>query len=259
MTQEVNQEAPDFAPSEVQTQEVAPVTMTTESAPIAHEADDNMFNAVKDQSQPDNVPLKVFQETKAKSQHKIRQAQQEVEKLRQERDYVIQQLQQVANNGQVAQPQQAQNYTPDQIVAHIDREATRKATEAKIVELVSPAASKYDDFVEVTEDLPWSAGMIMATKDMPDSGEFIYHLSKLSPDAVRKIANASTAEERGVMLAEYKNKWKSRNSNTSADRKIVSKADSPPTQTPSGSPGLGKVANNSYQAALMRTGRLVKK
>lgn len=237
----------------------APLENTQGEPDNASDANSNIFNNIEEATDNDHVPLKVFQETKAKAKHKLTQSQQEAEKFRQERDYYAQQLQQTGSQ-QPLQPQTQQAYTPEQISAYIEQEASRKAVDQKIRDLVLPAAEKYTDFMDVTEDLPWSAGLILATKDLGnDAGDFIYMMSKKAPDKIREIANAATAEERGALLAEYKNAWKNRKKANSPDKKVISHIDSPPSKTVAGSPGSGRSSSSSYQDFLNRTGKLARK
>lgn len=218
------------------------------------QAEENVFSNLEEPNPDEKVPLSALQAVKAKERHKAQKQIRDLQQQIAQRDLVLAQVQQgqvQPGNANQQQGLQQPGYTPDQIMTYIEQQAQSKATQQKILEIAQPAYEKFDDFQEVTGDLPWSADMILAAKN----GDFIYHLSKQAPQAVLEIANAPTPLEAGVLLKKYKDMWERRSSTKSPDKKTISHADAPPTKVTAGTPGVGASDPKSYEAAKMRTGR----
>lgn len=277
MTDEVidqQTEVSPFAKSTESTQSEKQVSETPSEASSNDPSDgksqeENIFNSLDEEdAQIDKVPIKVFQDRIAKEKHKRVQAHEEANKLRQENAWLLQQLQtgqaqgtEYANN--VAQKNQNLGFTTEQMIEQIELQASKKANERQMLEIVNPALKKHDDFSTIVADLPWQEGMVLATRALPDAGEFIYQLSKFSDKGkeepgylVNQISSLPTAEERGAMLANLMNQWKANRSSNSQHKKVLSSSGPPPTQIIGSSPGVAKIDESSLEAALARTMRL---
>lgn len=237
------------------------------SEPPVSTEPENMFNDVKEGAQdPDQmVPLRELQEKIGKVKHskdkQIRELQSQVVQQQQAMSQIQNQYGQQAVEGAQQNINNATGRMPtaDEVLAHIESKANQKVRETKILEMIKPAADKYDDFEAVTTALPWSEGMVMVTQKLPDAGEFIYHLSNKAPDVVREIANASSGEERGMLIKKYMDMWQKRTGKVAqaspGERKVIGKAAAPPQQVNSRSAGVGTFDERSYEAAKRRTGR----